>query len=126
VAKKQTVVKGALEVAEDAFHNHEMGLTGAVHVEAYLLNHVGDARPSEDEVLESLDHAVVDSQVDDMGTHVRGDIGLSVMGTHVGGDLGLSVYRCSVGLADTHATVLNDIPSVLALVREEVVESLLH
>jgi hypothetical protein len=95
------------------FHNHEMGLTGVVHVEAYLLNHVGDARPSEDEVLESLDHAVVDSQVDDMGTHV-------------GGDLGLSVDRCSVGLADTHATVLNDIPSVLALVQEEVVESLLH
>jgi hypothetical protein len=49
------VVEGALEVPEVALCGHEMGLTRVVHVEAHLLDHVGDVRPSEGEVLESLD-----------------------------------------------------------------------
>jgi hypothetical protein len=47
-------------------------------------------------------------------------------GAHVGGDLGLSVDRRGARLAVAHASALKDIPSVLALVQEEVVVSLLH
>jgi hypothetical protein len=36
--------------------------------------------------------------------------------THVGGDLDLSVHQCGVGLAVAHASPLNDILSVLALI----------
>jgi hypothetical protein len=47
------VVEGALEVAEDVLHTCEMGLTGVVHMEADLLDHVGDVKLGEGEVLKS-------------------------------------------------------------------------
>jgi hypothetical protein len=47
-------------------------------------------------------------------------------GACVGGDLDLSVDRHGAGLAVTHANTLKDILRVLALVEEEVVNSLLH
>jgi hypothetical protein len=81
-----------------------------VHLEAHLLNCIRDDRPSEGEVLESPGQVVVSSQVTDWGTHVRGD-------------LGLSVDRYG---AVAHDSVLKDIPSVLALVKEEAIRSLLH
>jgi hypothetical protein len=40
--KKQAVVEGALEVLKDALHGREMGLMGVVHVEAHLLDRVGN------------------------------------------------------------------------------------
>jgi hypothetical protein len=52
-AAKQTMVEGAIEVVEDALRNREIGLTGVMHVEAHLLDHVGDVKPGEGEVLES-------------------------------------------------------------------------
>jgi hypothetical protein len=45
--KKQTVIEGALEIAEDVLHSGEMGFTGVMHVEAHLLDRVGDVRPGE-------------------------------------------------------------------------------
>jgi hypothetical protein len=43
-ATNEAVVEGALEVAEDALYNSEMGLTGVVHVKAHLLHRVDDVR----------------------------------------------------------------------------------
>jgi hypothetical protein len=40
VVKKQTIIEGALVVAEDVLHSGEMGLTGVVHVQAHLLDRV--------------------------------------------------------------------------------------
>jgi hypothetical protein len=91
-----------------------MGLLRVVHVEAHLLDRVEDVRPGEGEILESPGQAAVGCQAAD-----RGD-------THVEGDLGLSVNRCGAGLAVTHTSALNDVSSVLALVKEEAVASLLH
>jgi hypothetical protein len=92
--KKQAMVKGALEVTQDVLGAYEMGLTGIVHVETHQLDHVGDVRPGEGEVLESPDHATVGSRV---------------------------AYRaCSRSCQRT------DVSSVLSLVKEEVVRSLLH
>jgi hypothetical protein len=78
VMKKQVVVKGALEVAEDALHSSEMKLTRVMHVEAHLPNCVEDVRLGEGEVLEIPNQVVVGSRDTDRGTHVRGDLGLSV------------------------------------------------
>jgi hypothetical protein len=48
------------------------------------------------------------------------------MGTYVRGDLDLGVDRRGTRFAVAHANMLKDIPSVLALVLEEVIESLLY
>jgi hypothetical protein len=59
------VVEGALEVPEDVLRGREMGLTGVAHVEAHLLDRVGNVRPGEGEVLESPSQAAVCSRVTD-------------------------------------------------------------
>jgi hypothetical protein len=59
--KKQAEVEGALEVPKDVLHDHEMGLTRVVHVEAHLLDLVGNVETSESEVLESHNQAAVGS-----------------------------------------------------------------
>jgi hypothetical protein len=111
--KKQAKVKGALEVPKDALRGREMGLTRVVHVEAHLLDCVGNVGPGEGEVLESSSQAAIDSQVADKGPHV-------------GGDLCLSVDRRGAGLAVAHVSTLKDIPSILALVEEGTVGLLLY
>jgi hypothetical protein len=84
-----------------------------VHVEAHLLDRVGDIRSGEGEVLKSPDQAAVGGRVTDRGAPI-------------GGDLDLSVDQHGAGLAVAHANTLEDIPSVLTLVEEEVINSLLH
>jgi hypothetical protein len=49
-----------------------------VHVEAHLLDCVGDVGPGEGEVLESPSQATVGSQVTNGGTRVGADLDLSV------------------------------------------------
>jgi hypothetical protein len=110
--KKQTEVEGALEVMEDVLRCRKMGLTRIEHVEVHLLDHIGDVRPGEGEVLESPSQATVGSRVADGGART--------------GDLSLSVDWHGAGLVVTHVSTLKDVPSVLALVKEEVVMSLLH
>jgi hypothetical protein len=61
--KKQAVVEGALEVPKDALRGREMGLTRDVHVEAHLLDCIGNVGPGEGEVLESPSQAAVGSSV---------------------------------------------------------------
>jgi hypothetical protein len=65
VAKKQTLVEGALEVPKDALRGRDMGLTRLVHVEAHLLDRVGNVRPGECDVLESTSQVAVGSRVAD-------------------------------------------------------------
>jgi hypothetical protein len=49
-----------------------------VHMKAYLLDYVGNARPGEGEVVKGLDLSLVGSRVTDRGTCVREYLGLSV------------------------------------------------
>jgi hypothetical protein len=65
--KKQAVVKGALEVPMDALCGCEMGFTRVIHVEAHLLDRIGNVGSGEDEVLESPSQATVGSRVTDRG-----------------------------------------------------------
>jgi hypothetical protein len=111
--KKQVVVEGALEGLKDALCDREMGLMGVVHVQAHLLDRVGNVGPSEGEVLESPSQLAVGSRVTGGGPDVRGD-------------LGLSVDRCGLGLAVADASMLKDVLSILALVEEEAIGPLLY
>jgi hypothetical protein len=61
--KKQPVVDGAPEVAEEALESREVGLLGIVHMETDLLHDVGDVRPSEGEVLKGTDKTPVAGRV---------------------------------------------------------------
>jgi hypothetical protein len=45
MVKKQLVVEGVLEVTEDVLGSSEMGLMGVMHVEAHLLDRVGNVKP---------------------------------------------------------------------------------
>jgi hypothetical protein len=54
-------------VPKDTLHCREMGLMRVVHVEAQLLNHVGNIGPGEGEILESPSQAAVGSQVTGRG-----------------------------------------------------------
>jgi hypothetical protein len=91
----------------------KMGLTGVMHVEAHLLDHVGNVGPSEGEVLKSPSQAAVGSRVTDGGPNIRGD--------HV-----LNVDQRGAGLTVAHGNTLKDVPSILTLVEEEVIEPLLY
>jgi hypothetical protein len=88
-----------------------------MHVEARLLDHVGNVEPGEGEVLESPSQVTIGSQVANGGPHVGGDLGLSV---------NLRGAGPAVAHAIIHAITLKDVPSILALVEEEVVGPLLY
>jgi hypothetical protein len=51
--KKQAVVEGALEVPNDALRGREMGFMRVMHVEAHLLDRVGNVGSGEGGVLDS-------------------------------------------------------------------------
>jgi len=61
--KKQPVVDGAAEVAEEALESSEVGLSRIMHVKTYLLHGVGDVRPGEGEVLKCTSKTPVCSGV---------------------------------------------------------------
>ena len=50
--KSKTVVESPFEVTKNSFNNKKMRLTGIVHVEANLLNGIGNVRSCESNVLE--------------------------------------------------------------------------
>jgi hypothetical protein len=83
-----------------------MGLSWRVHMEAHLLDGVGDDGPRESEVLERACQAPVRRRVGD-----RGPIVLR--------ELRLSVYKRGAGLPVGHASLLQDVDDVLALVQED-------
>jgi hypothetical protein len=83
-----------------------MGLSRGVHMQAHLLDGVADVGPREGEVLERAGQAPV--------RHYVGDRGAVVLR-----ELRLSVDRRGAGLAVGHASPLQDVDSVLTLVKEE-------
>jgi hypothetical protein len=80
-----------------------------MHVKAQLLDRVGNIRAGEGDVLESPDQATVGSQIVDAG----------------GGACQKRPWP-GASLTIVHANALKDIPSVLELVKEEVVWPLLY
>jgi hypothetical protein len=104
--KKQPVVDGAPEVAEEALESREVGLLGVVHMETDLLHGVGDVQPGEGEVLKGTGKTPVAGGVPDWVTRGLRELGLRV-------DCG------GAGLAVTHMDPLQNVKSVMSLVKEE-------
>ena len=111
--KKDAEVEGALKVAKNLLDIGEVGLPWGAHVKAHLLDRVGDVGPGEGEVLESLDEALVGRHVADWSVVVVGE-------------LRLSVDRRGAGLAVGHASPLQNVHGVLALMKEEALGTPLH
>jgi hypothetical protein len=61
------VVEGATEVEQDPLESDEMRLPRGVHMQAHLLDGVGDVRLGEGEVLERSGQAPVGRCIDDRG-----------------------------------------------------------
>jgi hypothetical protein len=90
---EEAIVEGVAEVAQDPLESGEMWLLWGVHMQAHLLDDVGDVGPREGEVLEHASQAPVRRRVGD-----RGPIVLI--------DLRLSVDKRGAGLAVGHASPL--------------------
>jgi hypothetical protein len=103
-AQKKLEVKGATQVPHDPLHRGEVRFPRVVHVEAHLLDGVGDVRPGEDEVLKCPDSTSVASQIEDQ-----------VVGH---GDLALRIHRGRTGFTLGHASALKEVDGVLPLVKE--------
>jgi hypothetical protein len=90
---EEVVVEGAVEVAQDPLEISEIGLPRGVHMQAHLLDGVGDVGPGEGVVLERTGQAPVRRRVGD-----RGPVVLI--------ELHLSVDRCGTGFEVGHASSL--------------------
>jgi hypothetical protein len=60
-------VEGAAEVPQDPLESGEMRLPRGVHMQAHLLDGVGDVRPGEGEVLERAGQTPVGRRIGDRG-----------------------------------------------------------
>jgi hypothetical protein len=110
-SKEEVELGGAPEVSQDPLHSGEMWLPWGVHIEAHLLDDVGDVGASEDEVLQGR---VLQGPGE---TPIAGRI--SYRRAVVEGYLALSVHRSRVGLTISHASALEAVDGVLALVEEQ-------
>jgi hypothetical protein len=98
---------------QNVFHGSEVGLPGVMHVEADLLDGVGDVRVGECQVLEGPSKAPELSWISNRRPRLSGDLGMCVHGRRN-------------RLAVHHVSTLKDIKSKLALSEEELVRLMLY
>jgi hypothetical protein len=67
-AYKEPEVEGATQVPQDPVHRGEVRLPRVVHVEAHLLDGIGDVGPGEDEVLKCPGNAPIAGRIGDRGS----------------------------------------------------------
>jgi hypothetical protein len=90
-----------------------MGFPRGVHMQAHLLDDVGDVGSREGQVLEGAGQALVGRRVGDQGpVFLR--------------EFHLSVDRRGAGLAVGHASPLQDVDGILVLVEEETLRPTLN
>jgi hypothetical protein len=103
--EEKAVVEHVPEVAEEALESLEVRLSGIMYVKANLLNYICDVRPGEGEVLKGTGETPVCSGVGHWGAFSLGQ-------------LALSIDRSGAGVAVSHPSPLQDIPSILPLVKK--------
>lgn len=69
------MIGGALEVAKDALQQGGMSISWSMHMEAHLLDGVGDVGPCQCQVLQGADHATVPPWIMQERAVVVGDLG---------------------------------------------------
>jgi hypothetical protein len=67
---RRPLVEGSTEVAQDPLESGKVGLPWGVHVQAHLLDDVGDVGSGEGHVLEGVSQALVGRHIDDWGSIV--------------------------------------------------------
>ena len=70
--KVQSEVQGALKVPENALESAQMGLPGVMHIQANLLNCIGNIWPGEGEILKSPSKTAVLTGIWNRGTISKG------------------------------------------------------
>jgi hypothetical protein len=103
--EEKAVVERALEVAEEALESREVRLPEIMHMKTDLLNCIGDVWPGEGELLKGPSETPVCN-----GVSHRGSLNLR--------QLALSIDRSGAGIAVNHPSPLQDIPSILPLVKK--------
>jgi hypothetical protein len=94
-------------------HDSEVGFLGIVHVEADLLDDVGDVGAGERQVLEGPSKAPEVSRISNKRPRLSGD-------------LGMCVHRCQNRLVVHHDSLLKNIESNLTLSEEEPIRLMLY
>jgi hypothetical protein len=98
---------------QSVLHGGEVGLPWIMHVEADLLDSVGDVEAGERQVLEGPSEAPELSRI-------------SNRRPGLGRDLGLRVHRCRNRLVVHHASSLKNVERKLMLSEEELVSLMLY
>jgi hypothetical protein len=97
-----TVVKGALDISNDAFNKIEVGGAWSVHEKACMVDSISDLRTSEGEILEGANKTTIEGGI--------------IKKITVGGrKFGAGIDRRFGGVAIIHTSTLDDIKRVLAL-----------
>lgn len=102
-ADVKTIINRATDITQDAFESSKMRLPWIVHVKKDLLESIRDIWPGESQVLEGASKTPI----------VRG---ITNWGTISGRELGVGVNRGSTWLAICHASTLQNLEAVLALI----------
>jgi hypothetical protein len=97
----QFEVESPFDVTKNSFHQIEVGIPGRMHVEAGLLDYMGDIWTCMREVLESTCIAAV------LG-------GISEKSTSFSGELAPNIDRCSAWITVKHAITLKKVDGILS------------
>ena len=100
--KNQAEANNATDVAEETLQCSKVRLPGIMHVKTYMLNGIGEIRPSEVQVLQGTGKAPVGSRI-------------SHRITQISRQLRLSVNRSGAWFAISHPNPLQNIKCILPL-----------
>jgi hypothetical protein len=95
-----------LQLTQTVLHHDEVGLPRVIHVEADLLDGVGDVEVDEHQVLEDTNEVPKLSRINNRRPGLSGDIGLRIHG-------------CRNWLVIHHVDAFKDVKSILVLREEE-------
>jgi hypothetical protein len=98
----KTKVEGSLKVSKNPFSSNKVIFPGIMHVQADLLDSIGNIRPGEGQILKCTTKAAIGSGVSNWRTSICRDFGTSING---GG----------AGLAVIHSVAAENVQSILPL-----------
>lgn len=111
--KRDAKIHSATDIAENLLDGNPMNVERSMHMKTHLLHGILDLRSSQSEVLESTNDRPIKSNIGSRRT-IRDR------------KLGLRINKRSGGLAVKHAGALEELMSVLPLMKEEAIRTAHH
>ena len=111
--KRDTKIHSATDIAENPLDGSPVNVSRSMHMKTHLLHDILKLRSSQSEVLESTNDRPIESSI-------RSRI------TIHGRKLGLHINTRSGGLAVKHAGTLEELVSILSLMKEEAIRTAHH